>query len=64
MGRGVQLKIYLADGSVSGVRHAEIVTWTAQAIAIPRNHIKNLDQWEETQKPGIYFLFGYGTCPK
>ncbi len=59
MTRGTQLKIYLANGSVTGIRHAEIANWTGQAIAVPRVHIKELSEWEETQRPGVYFLFGY-----
>ncbi|RWX54341.1 GIY-YIG nuclease family protein [Photobacterium chitinilyticum] len=59
MTKGRQLKIYLADGTVSGIRHAEIVNWTGQALAIPRVKIKDLDGWEEVHRPGVYFLFGY-----
>jgi hypothetical protein len=58
MPKGRQIKIYLADGSVTGIRHAEIVNWTGQALAIPRNRMKELVEWEESQKPGVYFLFG------
>jgi len=58
MVKGRQIKIYLADGSVTGIRHAEIVNWTGQALAIPRNRVKDLKEWEECQKPGVYFLFG------
>ncbi|MEZ9998480.1 GIY-YIG nuclease family protein [Vibrio lentus] len=57
--RGIQLKIYLANGSVTGIRHAEIVNWTGQAIAVPRVNIRDLSGWEETQRPGVYFLLGY-----
>ncbi|GAB6261581.1 GIY-YIG nuclease family protein [Photobacterium sp. R1] len=59
MARGTQLKIYLANGTVTGIRHAEIVNWTGQAIAVPRIHVKDLTDWEETQRPGVYFLFGF-----
>jgi len=59
MTKGRQLKIYLADGTVSGIRHAEIVNWTGQALAIPRVKIKDLDDREEVHRPGVYFLFGY-----
>ncbi|EHR0246795.1 TPA: DUF4357 domain-containing protein [Vibrio parahaemolyticus] len=59
MTRGIQLKIYLANSSVTGIRHAEIVNWTGQAIAVPRVHVKDLSKWEETHRPGVYFLFGY-----
>ncbi len=58
MTRGRQIKIYLADGSVTGIRHAEIVNWTGQALAVPRKRVKELGDWEESQKPGVYFLFG------
>ncbi len=44
MTRGTQLKIYLADGSVTGIRHGEIVNWTGQALAVPRVHIKELSE--------------------
>ena len=32
--------------------------WTGQALALPRNSVKELTDWEESQRPGIYFLFG------
>ncbi len=58
MGIGKTIRIYLDDGAVSGVRHAEIVNWTGQAISSPRSKIKTLSSWEESKKPGVYFLFG------
>jgi len=58
MALGRTIRIYLDDGSVSGIKHAEIVNWTGQAISSPRNLIKNLKEWEESKKPGVYFLFG------
>jgi hypothetical protein len=58
MSIGKSIKIYLDGGSVSGIRHAEIVNWTGQAISSPRLKIKALKLWEESKKPGVYFLFG------
>jgi len=58
MSIGKTIRIYLDDGSVSGIRHAEIVNWTGQAISAPRPQIKALSTWEESKKPGVYFLFG------
>jgi len=58
MSIGKSIRIYLDDGSVSGIRHAEIVNWTGQAISSPRSKIKSLKSWEESKKPGVYFLFG------
>lgn len=48
----------MADGTSSGLRHAEIVNWTGQALAIPRNRISELSEWTEILRPGVYFLFG------
>lgn len=58
MSIGRTIRIYLDDGSISGVRHAEIVNWTGQAITAPRTQIKSLSEWDESKKPGVYFLFG------
>ena len=58
MNIGKTIMIYLDDGSVSGIRHAEIVNWTGQAVSSPRTQIKSLSAWEESKKPGVYFLFG------
>ena len=52
------IRIYLADGTATGLRHAEIVNWTGQALAIPRNRISELAEWAEILRPGVYFLFG------
>jgi len=58
MNKGRQIKVYLDDGSVTGIRHAEIVNWTGQALAVPRNKVKSLPDWQESTKPGVYFLMG------
>ena len=59
MVRGKTIRIYLADGTVTGIRHAEILNWTGQGIACPRNKISDLAEWEESKLPGVYFLFGF-----
>lgn len=58
MVKGRQIKIYLAEGTVTGIRHAEIMGWTGQALAVPRKKVKELSDWLESHKPGVYFLFG------
>jgi len=55
---GRTIRIYLENGSVSGLRHAEIVNWTGQAISCPRKNVKKLNSWPETKRPGVYFLYG------
>lgn len=55
---GKSIRIYLADADPSGMRHAEIVNWSGQALAFPRNKVRELKQWPEINKQGVYFLFG------
>ena len=55
---GKTVRIYLADGSPAGIRHAEVVNWTGQAIVCPRARIGELSNWPESQRPGVYILFG------
>lgn len=54
---GKSIRIYLADATVSGIRYAELVNWTGQAIACPRSRLGELANWPEASKPGVYLLF-------
>lgn len=56
---GKTIKIYLADGAPTGVRHAELINWTGQAISCPRNRIGELTSWNEIKRPGVYILFSF-----
>lgn len=60
---GRSLRIYLADGTASGIRLAEIVNWTGQAVACPRTRFSDLGAWPEVARPGVYLLIegGLGT---
>lgn len=58
MNHGRTIRIYLADGSPTGIRHAELVNWTGQALVCPRARVGELAQWEESRRPGVYVLFG------
>ncbi len=55
---GRTVRIYLADGSPTGIRHAEVVNWTGQAIVCPRARIGELSNWTESQRRGLYILIG------
>ncbi len=57
---GKSVRIYLADGTATGIRHAELVNWTGQAIVCPRPRLSELTSWEETARPGVYILVGEG----
>ena len=39
MSFGKTIRIYLADGTATGIRHAELVNWTGQAIVCPRGRL-------------------------
>ncbi len=54
---GKSIRVYLDDATVTGIRYAELVNWTGQAIVCPRNRLNELKNWPETSKPGVYFLF-------
>lgn len=55
---GKSIRIYLADGVATGIRHGEVVNWSGQGIACPRVRFPELKDWPETRRPGVYFLFG------
>jgi hypothetical protein len=55
---GKSIRIYLKDGTVSGIRFGEVVNQTIQAIACPRNRLPELRPSPEANRPGVYFLFG------
>jgi len=53
---GKSVRIFLPDATVTGMRHAEILNRTGQAIACPRSRLEELKDWPETARPGVYFL--------
>ena len=54
---GRSIRIFLADGSPTGLRHVEIANWSGQALACPRSRFSELTKWDESKRPGVYFLF-------
>jgi len=52
------VRIFLAKGSPTSVRTAEISNWTGKAIAGPRSQLEEVLKREEAGKPGVYFLTG------
>jgi hypothetical protein len=58
MVRGQSIRVFLADGVVTGIRHAEVVNWTGQALACPRIRVAELSGWDEANRPGVYLLLG------
>ena len=54
---GQSIRIFLADGTPTGLRHVEIANWSGQALACPRSRFSELAKWDESKRPGVYFLF-------
>ncbi len=52
------VKIFLAQGSPTSVRTAELSNWTGKAVAGPRSQIEEILKREEANSPGVYFLTG------
>ncbi|MBU8912280.1 MAG: DUF4357 domain-containing protein [Desulfobacterales bacterium] len=52
------VKIFLAQGSPSSVRTAELSNWTGKAVAGPRSQIEDILKRVEADNPGVYFLTG------
>lgn len=56
--RGITITNYLATGDPEGVIFAYMSNWTGQATKIPRNLFADSKNFEELQRPGVYFLVG------
>ncbi len=54
----LSIKIFLAKGSSSSLRTAEISNWSGKAIACSRTELDELSAREEAGRPGIYILIG------
>lgn len=55
---GKSIRIYLKDGTATGIRVCELINHTIQSIAAPRIKTNELSEFKESNRPGIYFLFG------
>ena len=58
MNEPLSIKIFLAKGSSSSLRTAEISNWSGKAIACSRKELDELAKREEATRPGVYFLIG------
>jgi len=55
---GKSIRIYLKDGTVTGIKFGEVVNQTIQSISCPRLRTSELNEYSEAKRPGVYFLFG------
>ena len=58
MNEPLSIKVFLAKGSSTSLRTAEISNWSGKAIACSRKELDDLSQREEAKRPGVYFLIG------
>lgn len=58
MNEPLSIKIFLAKGSASSLRNAEISNWSGKAIACSRKELDELAKREEAIRPGVYLLIG------
>ncbi|AMA48755.1 MULTISPECIES: GIY-YIG nuclease family protein [Flavobacterium] len=58
---GKSIRIYLKEGSVTGIKFAELVNQTIQSLSCPRTKIAELNKHfpNEINTQGVYFLIGY-----
>jgi hypothetical protein len=58
MNKGRTLKVFLVDGTPTGLLTAEIMNWTGHVITGPRSRLTDLIQRPEAQRTAVYFLVG------
>ena len=55
---GRTVRLFLVDGSPSGLMTAEIMNWTGHALIASRSRIGEALKREEASRTGVYFLLG------
>lgn len=58
MTTGRSIRLFLVDGTPSGLLTAEIVNWTGHVLMGPRSKLSELIRRPECNRTGIYFLIG------
>lgn len=55
---GKSIRIFLVDGTPSGIRTAEVVNWTGSILVAPRSRLAEIGNREDVKRTGIYMLVG------
>lgn len=58
MNQGRSIRLFLVDGTSSGLLTAEIMNWTGHVLTGPRSKLSELVQRPECGRTGVYFLVG------
>lgn len=56
---GKHIRLYLVDGSPTGILTAEIMGWTGKVLSFPRGLLPEALKRPECAKTGLYFLSGF-----
>lgn len=56
--QGRSVRLYLVEGSPTGILTAEIMNWTGHVLVAPRSRLGDALQREEASRTGVYFLVG------
>lgn len=55
---GRTLRLYLVDGTPTGILTAEIINWTGKLFVAPRSQLADLTKRDEVRRTGVYLLVG------
>lgn len=58
MSQGRSIRLFLVDGTPSGLMTAEIMNWTGHVVTGPRGKVPQLIKRSDCSRTGIYFLVG------
>lgn len=58
MATGRSIRLFLVDGTPTGIITAEIMNWTGHVLSAPRNNLPQLLKRNEANRSGVYFLVG------
>jgi Domain of unknown function (DUF4357) len=58
MSNGRNIRMFLVDGTPTGVVTAEIMNWTGHVLVAPRSQLADVIQRAEPNRTGVYFLMG------
>lgn len=56
--KGKTIRLYLVDGSATGMLTAEIINWTGKVLVSSRSRLPEVAKREESRRTGVYFLVG------
>lgn len=61
LNRGRSVRLFLADGSATGIISAEIINWTGQVLVGPRTRLGAALKRDEIRKTGVYIIYSSDT---